>query len=823
MEEFGVRIADNGYEVIPIIPGEKRPAGEKWQKFDGSAEGVRDYINDGKGAYGIGIKTRYVPGVDIDILDAKVNELVQEIVLEIAGDTPLKRIGLAPKVLWAYRAEEGATWPKVDTGEWLDPDGRKAKVEILADGQQFVAAHIHPDTGRPYQWLNGHSPLNLPRSDLPLLTHEQAKEIRERVLALFLDLGWTKKTRNSIQRLANPLEDDDPFSAYRPKVQIGDNELERKLFSITDNTDHDTWFQIGMALWHQYDGSDYGFELWDRWSQGAHNYDAEVLKKRWPTFNNKDRSHTPITCRIILKLAKDTEEADLKATLAEIKQSIVDAEDTDKLVAVCKEKIKPLELESHVRELLSGLVKQQWKKLTKETPRIGFIRELIRYESKEIISAPPWVKPWVYCAQTDTMFNITNRTEMDRSAFNVSHARYMLSPGERLEGKATPEIQPVDAAVNLFQIPVVYNRMFMPGQPVLYSINGIDYANSYTEEGIPDLPIEMTPVLRQAVRIFLEHFEHLIANPRDRHLFLDFIAYIVRNPGQRVNWAILLQGAEGDGKSFFSRMLKAVMGMGNVNVISGRRLEEKYNPWAEGALVCFIEDVRLHGLNRFDAINALKPMVTNDTVEIRRMNTNVYEVLNTMNYITTANVKDAMPVGGQDSRIFPIFTRFQTKKAIAAFKTANPEYYVRLHSILSSEFAGAIRQYLLLEHEFHPDFNPRDRAPESSHRREMVLLNETEETFALGDTLEESDDIDYCDLLLDSSKVADHFMGSDALAPRGKALNRLLSEYGFTLLGRFRIGGDEKRQFWTMKPWAWPEDDQERADAIRDYLDPEGL
>lgn len=817
MEEFGVQIAENGYEVIPIIPGEKRPAGRNWQKLAGTVEGVHDYLADGKGDHGIGIKSRKCPSIDIDILDAKVNDEVQQIVLDVVGDTPLKRIGKAPKVLWVYRQEKDGMFPKVDTGTWLDNQGRESKCEILADGQQFVAAHIHPDTGKPYKWL-GQSPLNLPRKGLPLLTHEQAKEIKERVLQLFLGHGWTKKTKNSITRLTNPVDDDDPFSAYRPKVQIGDNELERKLFLIEDNTDHDTWFQIGMALYHQYDGSQQGFDLWDRWSQSAPNYDREALEKRWPTFNNRDKAHIPITCRIILKLSKEAEEADTKQKVIDFVAGLNEAETTDALVAVCDE-IKLVEFPNHVRELLTGKVKANWKRLTNETPRIGFVRELIRYESKEIISAPPWVKPWVYCSQTDELFNIVNRTQMTRAAFNVSHARYLLTPTERLEGKSVPETQPVDAVVNLYQIPVVYNRMFMPGQPALYSLNGVDYANSYTEEGIPELPGELSPVEEEAIQIFLDHLAHIIANESDRLVFLDFLTYVVQNPGSRINWAILLQGAEGDGKSFFSNVLEAVCGENNVNMIAGNALEEKYNPWAENALVCFIEDVRLHGNNRFDAINTLKPMITNAKVSIRRMQTNLYSVINTMNYILTANVKDAMPVGEEDSRIFPIFTRFQRASDLERFKIENPHYYDRLFAVL--QFAGALRQFFLLR-KISPNFNPKARAPKSSYRREMIMLNKTEEVAALEDTLEESDQIDYSEFLLDSSKLSDHFMGTDALAPRGKALSRLLSQYGFTLLGRYKIDG-EKRQYWTMQPWAWPEDDNKRGDAVREYLDPDSL
>lgn len=818
MEEFGVQIAGNGYEVIPIIPGEKRPAGEKWQKLAGTVEGVHDYIADGKGGYGIGIKARKAPAIDIDILDEAVVEEVKEIVREIVGESPLKRVGKAPKELWVYRVKDkDSMFPKVDSGTWIDSQGRECKVEILADGQQFVAAHIHPDTGKPYKWL-GKSVLNTPLADLPVLTHEQANQVRDRVLSLFLDHGWTKKSRNNITRLTNPVDDDDPFSAFRPKVQISDEELEARLFSITDNVDHDQWFQIGMALYHQYDGSQQGFDLWDRWSQSAPNYDRAALEKRWPSFDNKDRAHMPMTCRIILKLSKDADKAATEKKVTDFAAKLQTATNTNELVEVCDE-IKVVDLPTHVRELLTGKVKAKWKDLTGDNPRIGFIRDLIRYENREIISAPPWAKPWVYCAQTDELFNLHNRTQLSRAAFNVAFARYMLSPSERLEGKATPEIQPVDAVVNLYQVPTVYNRMFMPGQPQLYSINGIDYANSYTEEGLPELPGHLSPVESEAIDIFLGHFEHIIADERDRTIFLDFITYIVQNPGQRVNWAILLQGVEGDGKSFFIAILKAVMGENNVNMIPGKALEEKYNPWAENGLVCFIEDVRLHGNNRFDAVNTLKPMITNPTVSIRRMNTNPYEVVNTMNYIATGNTKDALPVGEEDSRFFPIFTRFQRPADLERFKQANPTYYDRLYATV--QFAGAIRQFLLLR-SLSADFNPKARAPKSSYRREMVLLNQSEEMTALIDALEESEEPDFSELLLDSSKVADHFMGSDALAPRGKALNRLLSQFGFTLLGRFKIGG-EKHQYWSMKPWVWPQGEIDCSEAIRDYLDPEGI
>ena len=815
LEEFGVKVASNDYEVIPIIPGEKRPYGKKWQKYDGSVEGVEDWIAQGKGSFGIGIKTRHNPGVDIDVLDADVVEEIKDMVFSLAGPT-LQRVGLPPKTLLAYRADE--VFPKVDTGFWIDGKGRTVKVEILADGQQFVAAHIHPDTGKPYQWLDGKSVLNTPRKSLPNLTHDMATEIKEAAIKIFIDKGWVKKT-NSVTRLtATGFDADDPFAAVKAKTQISDEELEHKLMLIPSSEDYETWFHIGMALYHQYDGGEQGLALWHQWSAGAANYKPEDFPKHWESFNVQQKDRQPITARFILGEAKKVVVKPNEELLIEVRAGIRDADSLEKLEKVC-DTIKATEFSMTVREMLIGQVKEAFKRVTGVMPRIGVVREMTRYESKDTHAMPSWLKPWVFLQHDESLFNIQDRTRLSTKSFNMSFARNMLTDAERMEGKSVPELLPVDAAMNLYQVPVVFNHQYMPGFPSLYKMDGIDYVNSYSDKGVPEISSEYSPADRQAIAIFEHHLEHLIADPRDRRIFLDFLCFIVQNPGSRINWAILLQGAEGDGKSFFSQVLKAVIGMSNVNVIAGKQLEEKYNSWAEGAMVCFVEDVRLHGANRFDAINTLKPMITNVTVTIRRMNTNPYEVINTMNWITTSNLKDAMPVGEEDTRIFPIFTRFQTATKIAAFKAANPDYYKRLFSIIS--FGGALRKFML-ERELSDDFDATARAPISSNRAEMTAMNRSDEELALQDCLEESTLPDFCDLLLDSGKIDDMFMDKKASIPTGKGLNRLLDHQGFTWLGRWTVNG-EKRTYYSRQPEAWSSDDVKRGQEIRDYLDPEGL
>lgn len=813
LKKYGVQIANNGFEVIPIRPGEKRPYGEGWQKYLGNAEGVQEWIDDGFGKYGIGIKCRNAPAIDIDIEDEAVVEEIEEMISsKLTG--ALVRIGKAPKKLLACMTNE--PFAKVDSGFWQDSKGRTAKVEILGDGQQYVAAHIHPDTGKPYKWV-GESVLTTKREDLPELTVELAQEIKDEAIRIFLGHGWTKKS-SAIQSLSSTYDPDDPFAAVKQKTDISDDRLFEMLMKVPGNEDYELWANIGMALYHQYDGGQQGLDLWHQWSASAHNYDEDALNNKWPTFDIQGKSRQPLTARLIIRLAKDQDEEINKKTLGEVEDGLFNAKTLEDLHDVCRI-IKTTEFNPLIREMLVGRVKERFKRITGTMPRIGMVRDMTRFESAEQSTMPGWLKNWVYVQHDESFFNLADRRFISRAAFSASYNRLMMTPADQAEGKSVPEITADNAALNLYQIPTVYNRMYMPGLPQLYRFGGLEYANSFTDQNIPAVPEHYTPAEWQAVQTVLHHFKHLFTDERDRTIFIDWMAYIVQNPGKKINWAILLQGAEGDGKSFFSNLLKVMIGLENVNVIQGKALEEKYNPWAEGSLVCFVEDVRLHGSNRFDAVNALKPMITNTTVSIRRMNTNVYEVVNTVNYITTSNMKDALPVGNEDSRFFPIFTRFQTQAAIRAFKRAQPDYYARLHAALT--MGGALRKWFL-EYEISDQFNPAERAPESSHRKEMVELNRRDDEVALLDALEESDKPDFSELLLDSSLIYEELMDRDVSLPNTQALKRLLSTCGFTYLDRVKVGG-QKRRYWSQRPDIWSRDPEVRREQIRSHIDPDGL
>ena len=207
-----------GYEPIPIRPGEKRPAPAGWQR-----PAVTDFEvwRRSHPACGVGLLTRTIPAVDIDFQDAAVGNEIEALARQMLGDSPLLRFGKYPKRLLAYRAVK--SFVKLKSHVVLAPDdpadGKGHAVEILGDGQQFVAFGIHPDTQRPYDWPNS-SPLMVCAGDLPAITAEQAETfitaVNEMIETRLVPAGW--RYRHPAKAPQAPRDARHPAGTSRPTL-----------------------------------------------------------------------------------------------------------------------------------------------------------------------------------------------------------------------------------------------------------------------------------------------------------------------------------------------------------------------------------------------------------------------------------------------------------------------------------------------------------------------------------------------------------------------------------------------------------------------------
>jgi Bifunctional DNA primase/polymerase, N-terminal len=136
-------IVDNGYSVVPVLPGTKKPRFKKWQtacfKDTDSNFLTRHVANKPTDSVGLACGTK-ITAIDIDETDPVLADQMHQIAREELGYTPLVRYGEYPRRVLVYR-----------TGEPMDT-ARFGKFDVLGRGGKFVAFGIHPGTGKPYFW-----------------------------------------------------------------------------------------------------------------------------------------------------------------------------------------------------------------------------------------------------------------------------------------------------------------------------------------------------------------------------------------------------------------------------------------------------------------------------------------------------------------------------------------------------------------------------------------------------------------------------------------------------------------------------------------------
>ena len=293
IREFGPLAVANGYQVCHIAKGHKVPMYKGWPARPMTEQECEDCAN---GEDGVGIicgrGETPICGLDFDIDgDNELAQAMTDFVDEIFGLTVAYRVGKAPKFLVMVRAQEPG-WRKIKTakyqkGEWT------AQLEVLGEGQQFVAYHTHPDTGKPYEWPNesfgGASPVNTPAAELPVVSREQLSQIIDRFTSELQARGYT--TDNDSEELNGA---DASLSELTPTFPpIPGLTLARAREILTDLKialgagSYDEWIRLGAALHHQFCGSAEALALWDELSADyPESYQEGACERKWSTFSD---------------------------------------------------------------------------------------------------------------------------------------------------------------------------------------------------------------------------------------------------------------------------------------------------------------------------------------------------------------------------------------------------------------------------------------------------------------------------------------------------------------------------------------------------------
>lgn len=265
-----------------------------------------------------------------------------------------------------------------------------------------------------------------------------------------------------------------------------------------------------------------------------------------------------------------------------------------------------------------------------------------------------------------------------------------------------------------FRCPMADSAAFLPQHEpgAIVQLSGKTVVNTYWPVNVVRKVGDPTP--------FLRHLAKILPDERDRQILLAYMAAIVQHKGVKFQWAPVIQGCEGNGKTLLSRTVAYAVGDRYSYWPKAGQLDSNFNDWMLGNIFIGVEDIHVPG-ERSDIMEAIKPMVTGDEQEIEGKGKDKVKSFVCGNWILNGNRKDLMPVT-DNSRRWALFFCAQQSKADLARDGMDGDYFPNLYNWMRAE-GYAIVAELLHTYPIPDELNPAtmcQRAPDTSSKAEAV-------------------------------------------------------------------------------------------------------
>jgi hypothetical protein len=720
-----------GYQVIPVRG--KRPTLDEWQKIEITDERVAHWAANGQADFNIGIRTGQgsmaIYAADIDFYDPAVASRIRKAFWARFGSGPL-RVGQKPKSLTVYQGEPGRK--KINSPVFISPDGVEHKFELLGDGQQFVAYGIHPDTGLDYVWPAEQKLIDVEAWELNTIDHDEVMVWVRDVLPSLVPSDW--QIKGQATGGGNTTGSNDVLDNIKPRLDITNDELAEYVECLDPEGDYDNWMTMMFGVHHQTGGSDEGWQIVLTQSRRSSKYKAANTEYKWSKIKSDSRSNQ-ITAASIIHLARQTDtwkqkEATAKREVSEgWEQRVKDVQDTEALEQLCGNIAtdQSLSVTGKVRleAALIARFDELGVRLTKRALQDIFKaainhkrRQLIRSSTNRNGAAGTWAEPYVWSTFDDKFIHCGTQEKLSVMSFNALHGRDVR--GVWVDANGNP-MRASEVALQEMQVPVVHRQMYVPYLADRFTIDGLDYINSYRPDLVPDSKPEgeWTEEDHTAIATIKKHIEMLCCESAS--YVVQWMAHNVQHPGVKIRHSPLIKGIQGDGKNLIAETLARVIGAANVIYVSPKVVLSDFNGWAEGHCVAVLDEIRAPGHNRHDGANAIKPVISNDQIAIHRKGVDQYNIINTTNPLALTNYADAIPIEDADRRWHIIFSPFSCPKSLGDVMGA--AYFEGVFSAIRNHVA-AVRGWLLTTD--LKTFNRNGRAPDSSAKKAMIAAGKSD-------------------------------------------------------------------------------------------------
>ena len=274
-----------------------------------------------------------------------------------------------------------------------------------------------------------------------------------------------------------------------------------------------------------------------------------------------------------------------------------------------------------------------------------------------------------------------------------------------------------------YRFPKVHGVMFRtslaPGQIVAYE--GKTYVNTYT-------PITTKRVAGDASR-FTQLVEMITPDPRDRQILMSYLAGCVQYAGTKFQYCVVLQGAEGNGKSTLLQAAEFAIGQRYSHQPNSKELAtggSKFSSWVWAKLFIGVEEIHIPN-KPGGLLDSLKPLLTNSRIEIQSKGNDQVMGDNVANWLLLCNRKGDVPITTDGRRYCVLFSAQQSYDDCLAWGMTDT-YWRDFWNWIRKEDGMAIINNYLCEYEIPDEFNPSliSRAPRTSATQEAILLTKSD-------------------------------------------------------------------------------------------------
>lgn len=592
--------------------------------------------------------------------------------------------------------------------------------------------------------------------------------------------------------------------SVRAKGEMSLNEMDEVRFALSyiSPNGYDEWLSVGFILNNHSNASAQGLEIWDTWSSDGDDYEADACDQKWESMR-EGTSGKKLTIKSLFHKAGDEYLAAVsKNTRKGLVARIAVATDEEQLekiqVEVSRNSQRKLCKKDRAQVGDSMLEAYNRLRITISKATITQCIQALKDEDPHLLSeseAPAWAQNRVYIGTEDKVYNSKTKTSIAPKPFNTMNIEAAAD-----DTKNSEHAMALDCGIAAGWIPTVFGKGYKPGAPEVYrDVSQELTLNMY----IPPLLRVPSGESRKAVERFVKHVQFLVKGSRGAQLTLDYLAWPYQNPNNPKPFALVLTGPEGNGKTLMAEIAGQALGQGAFGLIEPRLFEKEWTEWAEGNMIKVVEEVKLQGKERYNAINSVKPFISNKSFVINKRNVGTSIVNRTAAWVLFSNYADALPVT-EDMRRYLLTrsaheTTEEVRESLGGADAYN-EYFAEIATIREN-YLPEIAYFFTHEYVINDEFSKANTAPKTKELADMAnaaadgseegIMRERIEDFACEIVNAQVVDLTYLKLKAD-------LPNSEHKWPHGRVIAATMQTLGYRKVKKMRLKSER-----TTTPHTW--------------------